>query len=765
MGSKEDDFQTKLLATYQVEANEHLQAISAGVIALEHEISAEQAREVIETIFREAHSLKGAARSVNQTKTQQICQGLEDVLSALKGGSLAPSSHLFDTLHATLDLIEIALSQDPTHDAIHRVLANLAACLKSNTPQQIDDSKKASQQENKEQEEPTPALAPKIPLEAALPKVDKLIQDQTIRTSLSKLDRLFQEAEEMLMVKLISHQTSIELKQLLAKYNTRQKEFEKLLTMATLLKNFPNASQRSPQEHKLIQNILNILTAQQDSIASFSESLSHLTKTSQQNSHFINALIDSLLEDAKKVLMQPISTLFDGLPRMTRDIAKELGKEVQIESCGGDIEVDKRILEEIKDPLIHIVRNAIDHGIESPDERISKGKSACGTIRIVAVETGGGNVDISISDDGKGFDIAKIRAAAQSQRILPDEELASLNDQEAIKLAFHSGISTSAKITELSGRGLGLGIVSEKTEKLSGQVLVESTPDQGTTFHLILPLTLATYRGILLTAEGRDFILPTHHVLRVIRIKQDDIKKVENMESITVNGHLTSFVRLSDILNLSAQETQPENQRKTFLAVLVRSEEKVIAFGADAIHRECEVLVKSLGKQCIRVKNVLAATILESGMVVPILNPVDLVRSAVAGKVTSPKRVQSNQNDKKNILITEDSITTRLMLAKILETAGYNDKTATDGQEAKELMRTEAIDLLLTDVEMPHMNGFELTEKVRETPSLAHLPIIICTSRGSQEDRERGIDLGADAYLDKSSFSQSTLLNTAKRLL
>lgn len=736
MGNREDEFMAKLEETFHTEAEEHLKALDDGLLSLEKELPEEQRKPLIDSIFREAHSLKGAARAVNQRTIQEICQALEDVLAAWTEETLQPSASLFDALHATVDAIRKALTSTPDSSLIQPLVVRLEAFVKK-----------------------AKAAAAEIPLESAAPQIEQMIQretvehkpeigrDKTIRVSLSKLDRLFQETEEMLMVKLVSQQQASQLKNLLADLREREKDLGRIYNECHSLEQARHALNQEKQAVK-------------DNI----QTMAALTKASEQNAHMVGSLVDTLLEDIKTVLMQPVATLFDSFPRMVRDLARDLRKEVQFESQGQEIEVDRRILEELKDPITHLIRNAIDHGIESPERREEQGKPRMGTIRLTATEASGGNVEIVIADDGRGFDVEKLKSSALKQARISQKEAAEMSNEEALRLAFFTGISTSPIITDLSGRGLGLSIVTEKADKLGGRVFVESNPGEGTAFRFVLPLTLATFRGLHVTVAGQDFIMPTHNVKRVLRLKRDEIKTIENYETISVDDHPHSFVDLAALLRVSRDT---EALPSMLFALIIKSEDKTIAFGVDAVHREYEVLVKELGKQCARVKNVMAATIMEWGNVIPILNPVDLVRSAVKEGITKvqPSKAKEGKGRKKIVLIVEDSITTRLLLKNIMESAGYEAKTATDGLEGLEILQSQKVDLLLTDVEMPRMDGFALTEQVRSTEALKDLPIIICTTRGSNEDRERGIELGANAYLDKSNFTQPGLLSVAQQLL
>lgn len=739
MNNNDEAFLEKLRVTFRIEAEEHLKSLSDGLLALEKNLTVEERQEKVEQIFREAHSLKGAARSVNQYSIQEICQVLEDVLSQLRLKHLSLNAPLFDVLHATINLLENELSGESNPKKIEEItaqLTHLSNPTQSVTPKDIETPKK--------EEKLKPILS----------------QEKTIRISLSKLDNLFQEVEELLMVKLTAQQESEGIKNFSSVFSKKEKDLSRFISEAQM----DRQSDFQNSEH--LKKIVNFLVNLQHGMKSLRIDLNRLLKTSEQNAHFAGSMIDTLLEDMKKSLMQPISTLYETLPRMVRDISRELGKEIELELSGGDIEVDRRILEEIKDPIIHIIRNAIDHGIESPQERTQKNKSTIGKIIINAEESHGGSVEISISDDGQGIDTNKLKEVAIQKQMISQKDAETLSTEDAIKLAFQSGVSTSPIITDISGRGIGLGVVTEKVDKLRGRVNVESQINKGTTFKLNLPLTMATFRGVHITVEGEDFIMPAHNIQKVIRIKEEDIKTVESLETIIVNGHPLSFLRLADLLGIKKREKE-SHKETNFFALIVKAEEKTMAFAADYIHREHEVLLKNIGSQCPRVKNVMAATIMDWGKVIPILNPIDLIRTGIKGEIfrvhTSAK--VENNDVKKTILVVEDSITTRLLIKNILEATGYEVKTAVDGAEAYEFLQTEKVDLLLTDVEMPRMDGFALTEKVREMISLKDIPIVICTARGSREDREKGIELGANAYLDKNSFTQESLVSIMKKLL
>lgn len=777
---KEEEFFAKLLATFRIEADEHLKSLSDGLIALEGDLPQDQRQQTIEHIFREAHSLKGAARAVNQYAVEKICQALENVLSIWKQNQLKPSPEFFDVLSTALDDIGSAIASPPDQETLSKIIQKLEGIkakqttISSTSPPEppISSEKKEEKQKQKSEKKEFSPAAPKIELEVTETKtseVKETFKDKSIRVSLQKMNQIFQEVEEMLMVKLIAQQQVSHLKQLQEKQRAQEKEATRLIPEMQILRHILQSEKTNLYGREAAKKMFAFLDHQQEEIKFHREDLNKLIKAAEQNTRFVEALIDTLLEDMKKVLMQPLNTLFETMPRMIRSIAHELGKEIHVEFQGGDIEVDRRILEEIKDPLTHLIRNAIDHGIESPQEREQAQKTSYGTIKIIAAESHGNHVALSIIDDGRGIDSAKLKKVAVQQGLVSQKEVTEFTEEEAIKLAFHSGISTSPTVTELSGRGLGLGIVSEKVDRLGGQVIVESQLKQGTKFTLLLPLTRATFRGIHITVAGQDFIMPTHNVKRVLRVKQEEIQTVANHETILVDHRSIPYIHLADVLGLTRQSQKDSSFTHLQFVILISAAEKTLAFGADDVHREQEVLVKGLGKQCVRVKNIMAATVMEWGNVIPILNPIDLIRSSIKGKMGRATELPEPEKEtflsKKRILLVEDSITTRLLLKNILETADYEVKAAVDGVEALEVLRSQPVDLLLTDVEMPRMDGFTLIERVKEMEALKDLPIIICTSRASPEDREKGIELGANAYLDKSRFTQQELINILKKLL
>jgi two-component system chemotaxis sensor kinase CheA len=506
--------------------------------------------------------------------------------------------------------------------------------------------------------------------------------------------------------------------------------------------------------------------------------LASLARQTELDRQSVGKLVDDLLEDSKRLLMLPFSTLVNPLPKMVRDLARDQGKESELVIRGGEIEIDKRVLEEMKDAFIHILRNGVDHGVEKPAERARLNKPGRATITVVASQVNGNKVEILVSDDGAGVDLEKLKEAAVRLGILARADAQALGDPDALELMFHSEVSTSPIITEISGRGLGMAIVRAKVEKLGGQIAVESRRQVGTALRMVLPLTLARFRGILVEAGGSVFVVPTVNVERVLRVNPLEIKTVENRETLSLQGRAVSLARLDAVLEI-ARGTVPVPERglspstngddsEPVPVVVLRSAAERMAFAVDEVLHEEEVLVKPFKKPLARVRNIAGATVLGSGKAVAILNVADLFKSArkfTAAAVRAAVAGKEAKTEKRKLLVVEDSITSRMLLKNILESAGYQVKTAVDGVDAFTALREERFELVVSDVEMPRMNGFDLTGRIRADKRLAELPVVLVTALESREERERGIEAGANAYIVKSNFEQSNLLDTVRRLV
>lgn len=824
----DEEFLQSLRAMFKVEAEEHLSAMSAGLIELEKDLPAAVEAETIETTFREVHSLKGAARAVNMTDIEALCQPLETVMSAWKRHETRPSTAVFDIFYRAIDVMSQVISAPdgetspaqaqvpalvqqlnrmeledtvepepepprpcpaPPAEEAHEPVASAPApediprpsphsghtesngSLPAHAPASEDIAPAVPRLQLRPVETPAP-----IPSSAgAAPTAQQNLSEktsggQTVRISTAKLDALLLQVEEMLSVKLTAGQRADDLRGVEMTMAQWKKQWSHIDVTIRDFRRSTGQASLSGGEGGLstpATRLLEFIDWSHDCMRTLESKITLLARQADQDRRDTGARVDYLLEDMKHALMLPCATLLDIFPKLVRDLARDQGKEVEITLRGRDVDMDRRILEELKDPLIHILRNCVDHGLEKPEVRAQWNKAVRGTLSLSVTPVEGSKVEILVRDDGAGIDGNRVKEAAVRLGVLSQADADKLDSQEAVPLIFQSALSTSPIITDLSGRGLGLAIAREKVEKLGGKISVETEVHRGSVFRIVLPVALATFRGIIVEVGTRQFVLPAPSVEAVVRVKHDDIQTIENQETILLKREAIPLVQLADVLELPPVAPKDRAKGYSFAAVLAAGDRR-IAFGVDAVLNEQEVLVKPLGKQLRRVRNIAGATVLGSGHVAPVLNVLDLIRSAsrsAAAVSRTMPAVGDGELQIKSVLVAEDSITSRMLLKNILESAGYHVRTAVDGVDALTTLKTECFDLVVSDVDMPRMSGFELTAKIRSDKALSEIPVVLVTARGSNEDRERGVDVGANAYIVKSSFDQGNLLDVVQRLL
>lgn len=733
MANKKDELRTRLLATFRVEAAEHLQAIAANLLALERGLSPEQTREVVEATFREVHTLKGAARSVSLTDVEALCRACESILSRMTHDQLALTQSVVSGLEEAVDLVARLVRGDETVGSVYQLIERLEQTAAEPTPEAV-----------------APPRTPMPPVETAVSPAAGPQVSGTIRLATATLDTLLLQAEELLVPKLAAGQRVGEARDLVEK-----------------LARCRSALSRATSPQVVPAEVTNDLRSLEVSARAM---LHQLTRDERA----LAGAVGGLQERMRGVRLTTASSVLDLFPRMVRDLARESGKPVEWVAQGTELEVDRKVLEEIKDPLIHLVRNAIDHGIEPPEVRAQAGKPSTGRVGVTFSAIEGNRIEVRVEDDGRGIDPAQVSEAAVRTRLLTSEAAHGLSDEEALALIWRSGLSTNPIITDVSGHGLGLAIVKDRVDRLGGQIRLETRRGSGTTVRMVLPASIATFRGLLVRAGGQSFLIPTQAVERAIRVAASEIEHIEGREAIRWNGRALSLARLSDLLDLaphpSLQAPGSSLQLPTPVrrqpCVVARVGEESVGLLVEEIEGEREVLVKELTAPLVRVRNVAGAGLLGTGRIALILRPADLLKSA--RRNPRPAALASMAPETKRqplILVVDDSITTRTMEKNLLETAGYQVRVAVDGVEAWTLLKTEAFDLVVSDVDMPRLDGLDLTAKIRADRKMADVPVVLVTALESREDKERGIEVGANAYLVKSSFDQTNLLEIIRRLV
>jgi len=759
MDTKDEEFLKRLQTMFKVEAEEHVNVLSAGLIELEKNPNSKKSVALIESIFREAHSLKGAARSVGRSDIESICQVLESTFAMLKNDEFSFSADQFDLIHKAIDTI----SKIVTGAAI------ISPNEERELVKQLKSIGNANQPKNKVVKHKVAVNIPQaiktaaeVPLgnpttQAELVE-EKSLQFESVRIPTAKLDPLFLQAEQMIQSKVAAAQRVVELRGMHDLIGSWKRELIKMYSLHS------NSSPAQPQD---------IINRANERMEELERSVNSIINDLESDQRSLNRMIDEHVESMKKILMLPISTITEGFPKLVRDLARAQNKEVEFTIQGKEVEVDKRILEELKDPLVHLIRNCIDHGIKTPADRLKAKKTSSGTITLAFSATEGHNLEITISDDGDGINVSKVVSAAIKAGIIAKGSVETTSPHEVQDLIFKSGITTSPMITDISGRGLGLAIVREKVGKLGGTVSAESQPNIGTMFRIQLPLTLSTSRAVLVRTGDHLFFIPTAHVERAVRIREEEIKTTENKETILLGNEIIGIVKFGDVLGIrnkgngSARKASIDQPSNTIQIVVLKNDEKRIGFVVDEIFDELQILVKKLGKQLVKVRNISGATVLGNGKVVPIINVSDLMHSAtqISALVNEPKEGVADMAKNYRILVVDDSITSRTLIKSIVESAGYIVESAIDGVDAYTKLLVGEFDLIVSDVDMPRMNGFELTAKMRKEKKLADLPVVLVTALESREDREQGIDVGANAYIVKSSFDQSNLLEVIEKLI
>lgn len=728
---------TKFIVRFVEEARDHIEALNLGLVELEKKPDDE---ENINAIFRAAHTIKGSSRMLKLTAITEVAHKLEDALGALREKRIAHSRELASLLFRSVDALaamiqKLSLGQQITMDNVPlcEALAQAAGGARS-----AESAVPGSAVQQEESTAPAQVALPVTQAERVERHPPRQIKpassSESIRVKSEKLDDLIR-----LMGEVVSHQNK--LKQRIMDISILEREAKRSLDVCSRVCDGPSlANARSL--HMGLKQLL--LVMRQD-------------KTLQ------DILTTEFQEKALMLRMIPLSTVFEPMRRHMRDISDSLGKDLDFEIEGGEIELDKKMIEKLSDPLLHMLRNSIDHGIEEPEVRQRTGKPPKGRVRLSAAYDAG-NILIELFDDGAGISTTMIKEKALANKLFDQATLESMPEAAALDLIFLPGFSTSGIITDISGRGVGMDVVKRNlVEDLKGSVHIMTKEGVGSTFSIRLPMSLAIMRILLISCQGIKLGITSHYVTEIIKVKASEIIDVVSRKALRLREEFIPITAMESVLNIGSSGN---NKPETLLILIVQVGSGKMGFMVDAILDEEDMVIKSLPDHLKSLRLVSGVTISGTNEIINILNmPAVMETVRNTDVIRTENSTEEAAGQEINILVVDDSVNTREIEKSILEAHGYRVTIAGDGMEALQMAGESKYHLVITDVEMPRLDGFSLTERLRSDNSYKDVPIIIVTSREKDVDKRRGISVGANAYIVKGSFDQSNLVETVQNLI
>ncbi|MEA1996354.1 MAG: hybrid sensor histidine kinase/response regulator [Gemmatimonadota bacterium] len=763
-----------MLELFRTEVESQASVLNDGLLALEKK---PDAVENIEPLMRAAHSIKGAARIVQLDTAVKLAHVMEDCFVAIQEGKLSLESDHIDILLRGVDIfsemsqvseaeieewlsghgpeIEKAVSdisavRSPGNRAAKKAKSEEGepAAAVPATEGAVPDESHLPPKSATPAEETTAAKTPVEKAPAGSPKKGKPSKekDSIVRVTAENLDSLMGLAGESLVDVRWFRPFSNSLLTLKNRYINFSDLLNKYFAS---LENIELDSHAESYQSDLRRRM-------EDCIRFFSDQINEFEVFARRSANLSNRLHREVL----KSRMRPFADGVQGFSRMTRDLARSLGKKVRFEIIGENTLVDRDILERLEAPLNHLLRNSIDHGIAPPEERLAAGKPEEGYVRLEATHRAG-MLSITVSDDGQGMDLGKIRTKIIDRKLSSREMAENLSENELMSFIFLPGFSTADKITEISGRGVGLDVVHSMAHDVGGTIHAKSEPGKSMSFHLQLPLTLSVIRTILVEISGEPYAFPFSRMDRCLSVPKDEVETIEDRQYFEFEGHNIGLVTAHQILEM--EETGAfENE---FPVIVIGDQVNSYGIVVDRFLGERSLVVQPIDNRLGKIKDISAAAIMADGSPILIIDVEDMVRSIEnilsENRLMKAGRIEGGYSIKrrKSILVVDDSLTVRENERRLLENRGYAVDVAVNGMDGWNAVRSGSYDLVISDVDMPRMNGIELTGLIKNDPKYQSLPVIIVSYKDREKDKLKGLEAGADYYLTKSSFQDDSFID------
>ena len=731
----DDDVARRLVDAFRSECPQYLAGLRQFVVALDNE-DIEVSPDEVEDAYQLAHNLRGAAHAADIESIDEVGEALEALVAGFREPSTAADMAACTQLRQYLDTIEREIDSlvDSSGSAASAARRSREACTTNHV---ASETVKA------------------FPSESARPTAGVRTAD-TVRISTESLDRLLRSSRLLVGESVRQERMSRELEEVRRQVNQMERERESIRRIAATSL---HQMMTMPEFNRLASYFETV----DRGVQSLVRRTRRLCAVQKRDSWLLQSRGRQIEQDVRQARMVPAEAVYQGLRKLVRDLAKEEGKQVEFRVSGFDVRADRMVFQTLKDPLIHMLRNCIVHGIESPDQRTEAGKSV--TCRVdLRIETIGNRLTIEVDDDGRGIDRDRVASRAFARGLISRADLAEHSAEEIENLIFQPGFSTSDQVTELAGRGMGLSVVRDAVTRLQGDVQVCRNEPAGTKFRISVPLCVSTHRVLLVSAGNETYAIPVHAIERLLRVKTGDLETIEGKPVVTFQDRPVPLVSLTSALGLESAGLKV-NGNALQIAIL-GSSARLMAVSVDAFLAERDLLIQDLDGPAAS-KAYLGAILLEDDNVALVLDPSELLERArpASGMIIVENADPHAEKRTPRVLIVDDSFTTRTLEKSILEANGYQVGIAVDGVEGLNQLKSDHYDLVISDVEMPRMDGFALLENIKKDHRLASTPVIIVTSRDRPEDREKGLDLGADAYIVKQKFDHQSLLSTIRQMV